>query len=142
MKRIIITLCLVLVLATPAHAGEWFTWDETNTKLHVPLTVLMIVDLGQTLWIADNCNNKIIVKPETNTHYADWKWEQSETNSLLGRCPTRTKVKQHFGWFYVALTGLIFASPSELSYTIQGSAITVELYYVGRNISLNIGIGF
>ena len=54
MRILAITVLLICLACPSAQAGEWFTWDEANTKLHAPLTVLMVVDLGQTLWIAEN----------------------------------------------------------------------------------------
>jgi len=46
----VLVLALALLVA-PAHAGSW---DEENTRLHIPLTALMFIDLGQTLYIADH----------------------------------------------------------------------------------------
>ena len=151
MKRTAITasLLIALLFAIPAYAleplhysekpiterssekGKYFTWDETNTKLHIPLTLLMAIDLGQTLYIADNCTPDVF-----------GSYKESENNIFLSKCPTRTEVKQYFGWSYLALTGMTFVLRDNWSYGLQGSAITVQILVTGDNFSVNVGLGF
>jgi hypothetical protein len=125
MKRTIITLCLVLALATPAHAGEWFTWDEANTNLHVPLTLLTVVDLGQTLWIADN--------PQTH---------KEKYSYLLPEHPGEKDVWRAFALAYAVDTFITYALPSKYSHAYQGGVIALRLYMVENNYSIGIGVKF
>jgi hypothetical protein len=130
MKKVLSITVLLLMVATPAHAGEWFSW----------VTLLMIADLGQTLDIANNC--QLQYGDFNNDGSLDSMRNITESNKHLGPCPTRTHVKQYFGWMYALISTVVWVSPSELSYTIQGSAITIELYYVARNYYVGVGIGF
>lgn len=159
-------ILFILLASTPAYAleplhysekpliessskkSEWFSWDKTNTKLHVPLTLLMIADLGQTLDIADNCQYVNIEVREHNpgggTNLVTYKNSRmvTEANSYLGQCPTRPHAKQYFGWMLTAITGAVWASPPKLSYAIQGGVIGIQIYTVGGNYYAGVGIGF
>ena len=139
MKRIIITLTLFLTLTTSAHAGEWFTWDETNTKLHIPLTLLMIADLGQTTWAQE--------------HY--WKQKGShENNQFLGKYPSKNEVREYFALSYALSTFVTWVLPSdpkrlkdemtkdEWSHLVQKGIIILEVHVVHHNYSLGIGVKF
>jgi hypothetical protein len=143
MKRIIITLCLVLALATPAHAGEWFTWDETNTKLHVPLMLLLLADYRQTLSTSkEYYQHGGCVYTRKNPHRYDLVFPDchEEDNKILGKYPKPHKVDQYFGYAAIVLTGIVWVSPPTPSYWIQGSVITIETkvvydnYYLGAKI--------
>jgi hypothetical protein len=151
MKRIIITLCILFAAYTPAQAGEWFTWDETNTKLHIPLTVLMIVDMGQTLWIADNCNpiqkKKWIVYDSiwTPDQYAYWTEPapcHEHYNLYLDEHPSKSEIYKYFIASYALTTFVVYALPERYSHALQGGVISLEAYMVENNYSLGIGVKF
>jgi hypothetical protein len=125
MKKAIITLCFVLIACTPVQASEWFTWDETNTNLHVPLTVLTLIDLGQTLYIADNPSEYI----EDFSYY-------------LPEHPTKDEVYRYFIGAYFINTFIAYALPEKYSHAYQGGVIALELYMVENNYSLGIGVKF
>jgi len=131
MKTLILTCLAITMMVSPAYAGEWFTWEKKNTELHYYVTGLMIADLGQTLYIADNC-----------TPDATGAYEESENNYFLGNCPSREEVKEYFGWAYLAITGITYILPDKWSQWFQKGTITVELMAVGDNISVNVGWGF
>ena len=114
-------IILILLLAAPVSAGSW---DEENTRLHVPLTALMIVDYGQTLYIADH---PII-------YY--------ETNVIMGNHPSRRKVTEYFMLSYLTITGITWALPAKWSHWYQKGVITVEAYYTVHNKSIGIGFSF
>lgn len=141
MKKLIIIMFLLLI---PSIASaEWFSWDETNTKLHVPLTLLMVADLGQTLDIADNCAPRSVTISTPSDYQAPAIYSNvGESNGNLGYCPSRDEVKEHFLWSYIFTTAVTYVLPSKASHIFQGSAITVELYYVGSNYMLGVGIAF
>ena len=126
MKKAIIALCLIFVLTTQAHAGEWFTWDDTNTKLHVPLTLLMVADLGQTLWAQE--------------HY--WPTGQHEQNQILGEYPSRGEIWNYFAVSYSLVTAITYALPDKYSHGFQGGIITMEVIVINNNYGLGIGVKF
>ena len=127
MKKAIITLCIVLAIATPAHAGEWFSWDETNTALHVPLTLLMVADLGQTLWAQE--------------YY--WSTGIShEQNKIIGPFPSKSEVKEYFALSYAVTTGLTYILPPKWSHGFQTGVITMEVIVVHHNYSIGVGFKF
>lgn len=126
MKRIVITLIFVLFLSTPAHA-EWFSWDKGNTELHAPLTVLLITDMGQTLWAQEHRWSKGI---------------SHESNKILGKHPNRGEIASYFVASYALTTALVYALPEKWSHALQWSVITLEVHVVNHNHSLGIGVKF
>jgi hypothetical protein len=131
MKRIIITLCLLLVACAPAQADEWFTWDETNTALHVPLTLAFLADYRQTLEIANGC------VPDENGAYA-----YHENNYALGTCPSHGEVQEYFVLSYLLTSAITYALPSKWSHGFQTGVITMEVIAVSGNYQLGIGVKF
>lgn len=121
MKTICLILILILLLATPAYADSW---DEENTILHIPLTALMIVDYGQTLYIADHPN------------------EYYETNIIMGDHPSRKEVTEYFILSYLAVTSLTWLLPDKWSHGFQTSIITMEIYHTVKNKYIGIGFSF
>lgn len=122
MKALALALILILALSTaPAHAGSW---DEQNTRLHMPLTVLMFIDLGQTLYIADH--------PD----------EYSESNGMMGDHPSRKKVREYFVLSYLMITGLTWALPAKWSHGLQKGVITMEVYSTVNNKYIGVGFSF
>ena len=65
---------------------EWFSWDEGNTVLQVPMTVVIAMDLGTTLDI---------------TRHPD---RYEEVNPLLGKHPPQNRVWSH--GFQVGVIGV------------------------------------
>lgn len=113
-------LIVILALAAPVYAGSW---DEENTGLHVPLTALMIVDYGQTLYIADH-----------PIYY--------ENNVIMGDYPSRRKVTEYFVLYYLTATGITWALPAKWSHWYQKGIITMEIYHTVHNKYLGIGFSF
>jgi len=116
----VLVLALALLVA-PAHAGSW---DEENTRLHIPLTALMFIDLGQTLYIADH--------PE----------KYYEMNILLSKYPSRKEVTEYFVLSYLTVTGLTWALPSKWSHGLQKGKIFLSLCATTRNTYVGIGFSF
>ena len=121
---VLISPVLILALAllsAPAHAGSW---DEENTRLHVPLTALMIIDYGQTLYIADHSD------------------KYSETNMIMGDHPSSKEITEYFVLSYLTVTGLTWLLPDKWSHGFQTSVITLELYCTTQNKSIGVGFKF
>lgn len=116
----VLILTLALLFA-PAHAGSW---DEENTRLHVPLTFLMIVDYGQTLYIADH--------PD----------KYSESNGMMGDHPSRKEVREYFVLYYLTATGLTWVLPAKWSHWYQRGVITMEIYSTVNNKYIGVGFSF
>lgn len=124
-------IVIVLLLSAPAHAGEWFTWDETNTKLHVPLTLTFLADYRQTLEIVDGC------APDESGNYT-----HHENNIFLGNCPSRSEVGDYFLISYLLTTGATYILPEKWSHGFQTGVLTMELIAVTGNYQLGISVKF
>ncbi len=132
MKILLLIICIVLI-PYPAHA-EWFSWDKANTKLHVPLTLLMIADYKQTLY-----NEK--------TYYHNDGWDGAftwhrESNKILGSLPSRSAIQHYFIASYATTTALVYFLPEKWSHYLQSGVIALELYVVENNYSLGAKIKF
>lgn len=119
MKRVLLAVVvLALVGCGPRN------WTRADSAREVGYLVLHTVDWGQTLYIADNPG------------------EFRERNPVLGSHPSRGDVNRYF-----AVTGLLhgvvsYALPDDIRPYWQYGTIGLELYCVGNNYSLGIGMGF
>ncbi len=122
MKRLVL-LVAVLVLGCGPR-----TWTKADTAREAAYLALHGVDWGQTLDIADH--------PE--------KWH--ERNPVLGSHPGRGEVNAYFiatGLLHPVVSyGLRKYAPDGWSEAWQYGTIGLELYCVGNNYSLGIGMGF
>ena len=125
MKRLVLISPVIILalalLSAPAHAGSW---DEENTRLHVPLTALMIIDLGQTLYIADH--------PK----------EYHEMNPLINKHPSRKEVTEYFVLSYLTVTGLTWVLPAKWSHGLQKGKIIISISLTTHNKFTGIGFSF
>lgn len=132
MKKLVLTALLVCIFVSPARAGEWFSWDKTNTNLHVPLTLLMFADYKQTLY-----NQKTYYR--YNGFGANGEYHQ-EDNFILGKYPSRQAIHNYFAGTMISCTAIPFILPPPYSYAFQGSVITLEIdvvygnYFIGAEI--------
>ena len=134
----IIALLIIIAIASPASAGEWFSWDDTNTKLHVPLTALMVIDLGQTLWMADNPTEYKYTPIGRTPIYKN----RDESNPILGKNPSKDRIYKYFVGSYALTTAITYLLPDKWSYAFQGGIISLQIYAVENNYSLNVGFKF
>lgn len=133
MKKIIAYMIIIFLAAfiagcgSEAHANssDWFSWDDKNTKLHYYVTALMLLDMGQTLHIADN----------PQMYY-------EKHNFYLDEHPTRTEVRQYFTWSYILMTASFYVLPSKVSHLAQKGVIGLEVYMVGNNAYIGVGVNF
>jgi len=118
-------IILIILCLTPALAqAEPFTWDKLNTQLHIPLTIVMIADMQQTLQIAR--------EPEAYT----------ETNKVLGEHPTEREVYSYFAAYYGLTSLLIYALPEKWSHMFQVGMIGHQSSVVANNLTIGLRIGF
>jgi hypothetical protein len=122
MKRLI--LIMLLFSSTPAHAGDWFSWDDTNTKLHSAFTLLTVLDYGQTIYISDH--------PK----------QYSEMNPNLSAHPTHNEIKKHFIKMYLANTLGVYILPPKASYIFQKFHIIFQTSVSLHNASIGVGFRF
>ena len=108
-----------------SFAGDgWFSWDEGNTVLQVPKTILTAMDLGTTLDI---------------TRHAD---KYNEVNPILGKHPSQDKVWKYFITAYIITTGITYVLPSRWSHGFQMGMIGVEAYWVNHNLRIGLRVKF
>ena len=130
-----IVIILFLLIASPAHAeSEWFSWDDTNTKLHVPLTLLMVADYKQTLY-----NQKTYYR--YNGYGFNGEYHQ-EANFILGKYPSRQATHNYFAGAFISCTAIPFILPPPYSYWFQSGVITLEIDVVYGNYSVGAKIKF
>jgi hypothetical protein len=125
MKAMMAIIAIILILLpVPVQAGEWFTWDETNTKMHVPYTILHIADWSQTLYIAEHPGGF------------------SERNGFLGDHPSGDKVNAYMLGSYLLSTFMIYALPEDASYGFQAVIIIDKAHAVHSNYAIGVGFQF
>ena len=124
-------IAIVLIfLPVPVQAGEWFSWDDTNTKLHGPLTVLFAVDTLQTYKIAKMFHER---GGERYISSAGHSIHVDEINPLLGEHPSGSVVLRYMATSYIAVTALVYILPDKWSYAVQAGTIGVEVWAVSSN---------
>jgi hypothetical protein len=121
-KLIGIMTCVILVaLVTPCYGD----WSEEDTAREVVYLGLHIVDWGQTLYIADHPN------------------EYHERNRLMfSEHPSRGEVNWKFAVGMVIHPVVSYLLPRPYREIWQYSTIGLEIYCVGNNVRIGIGMGF
>ena len=115
-------LILALFSAPMAHAGE--PWDTTDKVLGATAASLLVVDWGQTLYIADN----------PDKYY--------ERNIIMGEHPSRGQVNVYFATVLVG--GYFFAdwlSPDNRK-RFLGTVSVIEVWATTKNHGIGVRIGF
>jgi hypothetical protein len=124
MKYILVLLILLIpVLANAEYkfAEDW-TWQDTARQAGV--VSLLVVDMGQTLYIAG--------------HPDEWR----DINPILGEHPDEGKVWGYFISCAVVHTLVSLALPPKSRAIWQYSTIAVEGLVVGRNYGIGIGMEY
>jgi hypothetical protein len=65
-----------------------------------------------------------------------------ETNSILGKYPSRQAIHDYFAGSFISCTVIPFILPSPYSYWFQGGVITLEINVVHNNYSIGAKISF
>ena len=120
MRRLLV-IGLVL-FSSHAYAGD--PWDRTDKVLGVGAATMLMIDWGQTRYIAKH--------PERYT----------ETNRILGEHPSVGSVNNYFLAVGIGSYFLANALPSEYRKAMLAGAIAVDIYYTKRNRGLGIKVEF
>ena len=119
MKRVLwIAVLVVLVGCGPR------TWTQADSAREAAYLALHVVDWGQTLEIADNPG------------------QYHERNPVLGDHPSRGRVNAWFAGTALLHPVVSYLLPDDLRPYWQYGTIGLEMYCVGNNVSLGIGMGF
>ena len=131
MKAIAAIIAIMLVvLPVSVQAGEWFSWDETNTRLHVPLTMAFIIDTFQSYQSARKYYEN------EGFHYSQKHREyryKEEANSILGKHPDRIEMISYMVLSYAITTAFVYILPEKWSHALQIGAIGVEVWAIENN---------
>jgi hypothetical protein len=122
------SLLLALLIVPSVSCSEPFDdWDDTDRNLAAAALVIGAIDMGQTIEISNNCHNNI---------------DRFERNPILGRCPEKHQVYKYFIASAIFTIAAADALPADYRKLWLGSAAAYELYFVGRNINIGIGVRF
>jgi len=113
-------ILIILLIPSLAHAS----WTAEDTYLQGAVVSALLIDMAQTLYIADNPN------------------KYSELNPLLGKHPSKEKVVGYFMGAIVLHTALSYALQDRERRWFQGCTLFIETGVVLRNVSLGIGFSY
>jgi hypothetical protein len=119
MIKIIAGLCLIICFSCFGCS-----WSNADIARHAAFTGLMVVDMAQTLRIADN--------PD--------RWH--EHNPILGDHPSRSDVCIYFAASYAMVTAAAAALDPPHRAWLQYLVIGVQAASVGNNYAIGLGFGF
>lgn len=118
-KRVIVLAVLfILLTVTPACAE----WSDANKKLFGLYTVLMVVDLGQTLNLENN--------------------GREEANPFLGAHPSKEAIYSYFMMSYLLSLGAVDMLSQPWDGVFLGVVIGMEMQGVNNNYNAGISIRF
>lgn len=123
-------LLLLAALAPPCHADDW---TREDTYRQAALTALLVVDWGQTRWIA---------KHNGMTEPDQYPQNAGETNCVLGRYPSIGKVNNYFAASIVGHAAIAYMLPRGWREGWQYVWIGAEANQVNRNRAIGIKIDF
>ena len=117
MRKAILILLLIPALA---HAE----WTQEDTYLQGAVVSALLIDMAQTLYIADH--------PD----------KYHEINPLLGKHPSKEKVGGYFMGAIVLHTAISYALNERERRWFQGCTLFIETGVALRNLSLGIGFSY
>ena len=118
----------VIALALLAPMSAFAQWTPEQKTIAAVAVAATLVDYGQTRWIAVNCPSR------SNSCY--------ETNPVLGRRPSLSRVNEYFSITPVIGYFVTDALPSEWRTRFLYSFTSVEIVITQRNYKLGYGINF
>lgn len=119
MKTLFVTLLLVLCLTAPAYAE----WSTENKQLFAVHSVLKLIDLRQTLDIANHA-------------------DVYEINPILGKHPTDAEIYSYFLTSYLLTAWLVGELPATLDTHMLGAYIGIQAMVINNNYSIGLRINF
>lgn len=119
-----LTCALLLLLATPLDAADWFRADVNRQTAY---TVLHVADWLQTRDISHDCRRGLDA------------WEH---NPMLGECPSYGEVNGYFAITLVAHYLTTDALPPRWRKPFQHFTIGMQASAVGHNLSLGFNFRF
>jgi hypothetical protein len=120
MIKAVIVAVIILVYSN-SYASDW---SKVDTALQITYSALHVIDWGQTLDIAK--------------HPKDW----SETNPILGKHPSISKVNSYFAATLVGHAVVSYLLPKPYRRIWQCMWIGIEAGYVTHNYSVGINVRF
>jgi len=121
--KIFILICALLFVgcATPYKKGSVHEWTTFDTAAELSVVSLMAVDWNQTIRIGRDC---------------------IETNPILGRCPSKTKLTLYFPSMMLGHAAVAWYSPQPLRMFWQGFYFFYEAGTVRKNAQLGYQLRF
>jgi hypothetical protein len=128
MKRLVVCLVLLLLVASPAIGIELdklpqFHWTEEDTYWQIGVLVTQIIDWGQT--------REIAVNPK---YY--------ETNPVIGKYPTLQEVDKYFIACIVGNYLISKVLPNNWRRKWQIGSMLFQTYFITNNYKLGIKMNF
>ena len=113
------------VLSAPRPALPRLNWSQTDLALASAFTVALLVDAGQTRWLAKG------------------GWHQfRETNPILGARPTVGQLNTYTAVSALAVWGAAAAAPARVRPWLLGAALAVEAFTIAGTTQQGIAIRF
>ena len=121
MKLLFVCVFTFLLCTVRAYADEW---DATDKALGAAVATASVIDWAQTRYIATHA---------TTLH---------ENNPVLGLHPSLGYVNTYFVASIIGGALLADYLPSKYRKLFLGGAVLVELYFIGNNKHIGIGMAF
>jgi len=113
------------VLSTPRPALPRLSWTQTDLALASAFTVALLVDAGQTRWLAKG-------------GWHDFR----ETNPILGSRPTVGQLNTYTAISGLVVLGAAAAAPPRVRPWLLGAALAVEAFTIAGTMQQGIAIRF
>jgi hypothetical protein len=140
-------LMLLAALALPAKAEglNLDRWTREDSYRQAAVTALLVIDLGQTLWLVKNPKNSQVCQPSpgfrqipcSTTHQP-----RPEGNKLLGETPSIGRVNNYFAISILGHAAISYFLPRGWREGWQYVWIGIEANQVNYNRTIGIKIDF
>jgi len=126
---------IISLLSSCVQADDWTTEQKSIGVVALTATA---IDWTQTNWIVDHdrsCSRQLVQRPGTCTMYR-------ETNPIIGRPLSKTKAALYFGLGGVAEGLIANTLPGGYRTALLTGIASFEVYRVGRNYNIGMGMSF
>src|SRR5205807_5139849 len=118
-------VCSSDLLSAPRPALPRLNWSQTDLTLAGAFTVALLVDAGQTRWLAKG------------------GWHAfRETNPILGSRPTVGQLNTYTAVSGIAVLGAAAVAPARVRPWLLGAALAVEAFTIAGTTQQGIAIRF